>query len=82
MDRSELHNKVIWYTITLLSSIILGSMGLALNSVELFDIISTMLGKGMIGFTKFLEELLNASLFVTADVCILAMDSKDNPPAP
>ena len=66
----------------LLSSIILGSMGLALNSVELFDIISTMLGKGMIGFTKFLEERLNVSLFVTADDCILAMDSKDNPPAP
>ena len=82
MDRSELHNKVIWYKITLLSSIILGSMGLTLNSVELFDIISTMLGKGMIGFTKFLEERLNVSLFVTADDCILAMDSKDNPPAP
>ena len=82
MYRSELHNKVICYTITLLSSIILGSMGLALNSVELFDIISTMLGKGMIGFTKFLEELLNVSLFVTTDDCILAMDSKDNPPAP
>ena len=56
-------------------------MGLALNSFEL-DIISTMLGKGMIGFTKFLEELLNVSLFVTAGDCILAMDSKDNPPAP
>ena len=59
----------------------LGSMGLALNSFVL-DIISTMLGKGMMGFTKFLEELLNVSLFVTAGDCILAMDSRDNPSAP
>ena len=56
-----------------------GSMGLGWNSFELLDIKSKIFGKGMMGFTKLFDELLNASLFVPADDCILAMDSKDGP---
>lgn len=56
-----------------------GSTGLGWNSFEFFDIISTIFGKGMMGFTKLLDELLNVSLFFAANDCILAMDSNDNP---
>lgn len=75
----ELHNKVVSTTITFSSVGLFGSMGLGWNSFELFDIKSIIFGKGMMGFTKLFDELLNVSLFVTADDCILAMDSKDSP---
>ena len=75
----ELHNKVVSTTITSSSVRMFGSMGLGWNSFELFDIKSKIFGKGFMGFTKLFDELLNVSLLVTADDCILAMDSKDSP---
>ena len=75
----ELHNKVVSTTITSSSVRMFGSIGLGWKSFELLDIKSKIFGKGMMGFTKLFDELLNSSLFVPADDCILAMDSKDGP---